>query len=85
MQKSIPIGFALILTACGSTVATIGNTAEAATQKQRRSAPRPQRDVGFRDFDDNAGMAGCFDPRLSGYPRRAAIAAGGHPCATSRA
>jgi hypothetical protein len=85
MQKSIPIGIALILAACGSAVTTTGNSAEAATQKQRRQAPtRPH--VGFEDFSDRpGGMAGCFDPRLTGYPRRAAIAAGGRPCVTSRA
>lgn len=81
MQKSIPIGIALILAACGAAVTT-DNTAEARQKNTRRNTP--QRDVGFPNFDDNAGMAGCFDPNLTGYQRRAAIAAGGRPCATPR-
>jgi hypothetical protein len=79
MQKSIPIGIFLGLAACGAAVTTSNNSAEAVTQGQRRNAP--PRDVGFENFSDRpGGMAGCFDPRLSGYPRRAAEAAGGRPC-----
>jgi hypothetical protein len=81
MQNGIPFGIALILAACGSAAFTT----EANAQKQRRPAPaRPQ--VGIQNFADSpGGMAGCFDPNLSGNQRRAAIAMGGRPCATSRA
>ena len=78
MQRSLPITIAVLLAACGAAVTSTNDAAESATQKNRRNAP-PRGGIGFQNYDQG-GMAGCFDPNLSGYPRAAAERAGGVPC-----
>ena len=83
MQRSIPVSFAILLAACGVAATTSNDAAESATQKSRGKAKQQPR-IGFESFD-RGGMAGCFDPRLSGYARAAAERIGGVPCETGAA
>ena len=78
MQKSVLVLAAAALAACGAAVTSSNDAAQSATQKNRPNAPPPG-GVGFQNFDEG-GMAGCFDPNLTGYPRAAAERAGGVPC-----
>lgn len=79
MKKRVPIAIAAVLTACGAVTTTSNDAAESAPQKSAK--PRQQPRVGFERFD-RGGMAGCFDPKLSGYARAAAERIGGVPCKT---
>jgi hypothetical protein len=81
MKKGLSLGLSALLMACG--VAATNDTAESATQRARPKA-RPQRPVLDDMRFDQGGMAGCFDPNLSGYARRAAEEIGGVPCETPR-
>lgn len=80
MKKRIPIAIAAALTACGAVATTSNDSAESAPQKSAKAKQPPR--VGFESFD-KGGMAGCFDPKLSGYARAAAERIGGVPCKTS--
>jgi hypothetical protein len=82
MQKSVLVLGAAVLAACGAAVTSSNNAAQSATQRSRGTAP--PRGVGVPNFHQSGGMAGCFDPNLSGYPRAAAERAGGVPCAQQR-
>jgi hypothetical protein len=94
MRNGTLIGLAAALAACGAASTVTNNSAEAqqrrTTQKQGQAArrqPRPdplQRERELNGFQERGGMAGCFDPRLRGYPRAAAERIGGRPCATPR-
>jgi hypothetical protein len=76
MKKRVPIAIAAVLTACGA-VATNSNEAESAPQKSAKAKQPPS--AGFPHYEQG-GMAGCFDPKLSGYARAAAERIGGVPC-----
>jgi hypothetical protein len=78
MKKRVPIAIAAVLTACGA-VATNSNEAESAPQKSAKAKQPPS--AGFPRYEQG-GMAGCFDPKLSGYARAAAEHIGGLPCNT---
>lgn len=81
-MKVFSLGLAAALMACGA-APVINDAAESATQRTRPKA-RPQRpEIGPPRFDQG-GMAGCFDPNLSGYARAAAERIGGVPCDTPR-
>ena len=77
MKKRIPLAIAAVLTACGAVATTSNDSAESAPQKSAKAKHQPR--VGFERFD-KGGMAGCFDPKLSGYARAAAERIGGVPC-----
>jgi hypothetical protein len=81
MKKRVPIVIAAVLTACGAVATTSNNSAESAPQKGAKAKQPPS--AGFPRYEQG-GMAGCFDPRLSGYARAAAERIGGVPCAASR-
>lgn len=80
MQKRVPIMIAAVLTACGAVATTSNDSAESAPQKGAKAKQTPQ--VGPNRYDQG-GMAGCFDPRLSGQARTAAERIGGVPCERS--
>jgi hypothetical protein len=80
MKKRVPIAIAAVLTACGAVATTSNDSAESAPQKRTKAKPQPR--VGVESFD-RGGMAGCFDPKLSGYARAAAERIGGVPCKTA--
>jgi hypothetical protein len=82
MRNGISVGLAAMLMACG-VAATSNDAAESATQRTRPKA-QPQRPVLDDMRFDRGGMAGCFDPNLSGSARTAAEAIGGVPCETPR-
>ncbi len=76
MQTSLPISVAVLLAACGVAATSSNDMADA----QARGGKQKQRpSIGFENFEQG-GMAGCFDPKLSGYARQAAERAGGRPC-----
>jgi hypothetical protein len=80
MRNGISIGLAAMLMACG-VAATSNGAAESATQKARpRARPQPQPQRPLVERFDEGGMAGCFDPNLSGFARAAAERIGGVPC-----
>jgi hypothetical protein len=79
MKKRVPIAIAAVLTACGAVATTSNDSAESAPQK---GTAKQQQTVGFPNYEQG-GMAGCFDPKLSGYARAAAERIGGVPCAES--
>jgi hypothetical protein len=87
MQKRIPIAIAGALAACGAAAFALNNEADSkpgAAQKQSAEEKAVEASLRRARELNNAtgqgGMAGCFDPSLSGYPRRMAEAAGGSPC-----
>jgi hypothetical protein len=82
MQRSLPVSVAILLAACGVAATTSNDAAESATQSSGKAKQRQR--VGFESFD-RGGMAGCFDPNLSGYARQAAERIGGVPCAEAPA
>jgi hypothetical protein len=82
MQRSLPVSVAILLAACGVAATTSNDAAESATQKSGKAKQRAR--VGFESFD-RGGMAGCFDPNLSGHARAAAERIGGVPCAEAPA
>jgi len=85
MSKRIVITAAAILAACGGVATTADNSAEAADQGKKAGAEEAgkqralQRMREMQGFDDG-GMAGCFDPKLSGRERAVAERLGGKPC-----
>lgn len=81
MQKRVPIAIAAVLTACGAVATTSNDTAESAPQK---TAKAKQPSAGFPRYEQG-GMAGCFNPNLSGQARVAAERIGGVPCNQSSA
>jgi hypothetical protein len=81
MKKRVPVAIAAVLTACGAVVTTSNDSAESAPQK---SSKAKQPVLNYPSYD-RGGMAGCFDPKLSGYARVAAERIGGVPCKTNSA
>jgi hypothetical protein len=90
MRNGTLIGLAAALAACGAASTVTNNTVEAQqlrTKQKQGQAPRRQprsdplqRERELNGFQESGGMAGCFDPRLRGYPRAAAERIGGRPC-----
>jgi len=80
MQRSLPVSVAILLAACGAATTTSNDAAESATQSSGKAKQQPR--IGFENFD-RGGMAGCFDPNLSGYARQQAERIGGQPCGLS--
>ena len=83
MQEGVLVPVAALLAACG-VIATTSNDAAVSATQNRQGKAEPRRSVGFQNYEEG-GMAGCFDPSLAGYPRRAAERAGGVPCEQSPA
>jgi hypothetical protein len=79
MKKTFSVSLAAMLMACGIGANSSGDAADAAAQRSRPKA-RPRQPVVDDMRFDRGGMAGCFDPNLSGYARRAAEEIGGVPC-----
>lgn len=78
MKKRVPLAVAAALTACGAVATTSNDAAESAPQGKSKAAQK-QPQIGFPD-SSRGGMAGCFDPSLSGYARTQAERIGGVPC-----
>lgn len=84
MRHGTLIGLAAALAACGVATTVPNDSADAQQRRGRPQPKQPANSVRVPNFDYPGGMAGCFDPNLSGYPRAAAERAGGVPCATPR-
>lgn len=79
MRKGVLVSIAALLAACCAVATTTNDAAESAPQKSAKAKKQPS--AGFRRYEEG-GMAGCFDPKLSGYARAAAERIGGVPCET---
>jgi hypothetical protein len=77
MQKAFLFRSAVLLAACGVLATTSNDAAESAPRKTAKAKQQPR--IGVQRYEQG-GMAGCFNPSLSGYARAAAERIGGVPC-----
>jgi hypothetical protein len=79
MQKGIFVSVAALLAACGGSATTNSSETDSTAPLTDRANVQKAAQIGFQRYDQG-GMAGCFDPNLSGYARAAAERIGGVPC-----